>query len=54
MCHQKKSLIENSSIGLDSAHIHPSAHQGSWLPNNDILMSKDLHFAFDSGYFTID
>lgn len=39
---------------LEAAHIKPKAHHGPFLPSNGICMSKDLHWAFDKGFFTIN
>ena len=39
---------------LEAAHIKPQAHNGQFLPCNGIAMSRDMHFAFDKGFFTID
>lgn len=39
---------------LEAAHIKPQAHNGKFLPCNGIAMSRDMHFAFDKGFFTID
>lgn len=47
-------LINNSFTGLDAAHIQPHSHGGPLLPTNGILLSKDLHHAFESGAFTLD
>lgn len=41
-------------FNLEAAHIKPQAHQGTFLPCNGIAMSRDMHFAFDKGFFTID
>ena len=38
---------------LETAHIKAKAHQGTYLPCNGIAMSRDMHFAFDKGFFTI-
>lgn len=43
----------NGLDNLEAAHIMPQAHNGSFLPCNGIAMSRDLHFAFDKGFFTI-
>lgn len=43
----------NGFDNLEAAHIMPQAHNGSFLPCNGIAMSRDLHFAFDKGFFTI-
>lgn len=43
----------NGFINLEAAHIKPQAHNGVFLPCNGIAMSRDLHFAFDKGFFTL-
>lgn len=40
-------------LNLEAAHIKAKAHQGTFLPCNGIAMSRDMHFAFDKGFFTI-
>ena len=40
-------------FNLEAAHIKPHAHQGTYLPCNGIALSRDMHFAFDKGFFTI-
>lgn len=44
----------NNLLNLEAAHIKPRAHNGLYLPCNGIAMSRDMHFAFDKGFFTID
>lgn len=39
---------------LEAAHIIPVSHGGSYDVNNGILMTPDLHKAFDAGAFTFD
>lgn len=39
---------------LQAAHIHPRSHDGQYTPNNGILMNRDMHWAFDTGCFTIN
>lgn len=39
---------------LEAAHIIPVSHGGSYTTDNGILMTPDLHKAFDDGVFTID
>lgn len=39
---------------LEAAHIKPRAHNGLYLPCNGIALSRDMHFAFDKGFFTVD
>lgn len=40
-------------FNLEAAHIKAQAHNGTFLPCNGIAMSRDMHFAFDKGFFTI-
>lgn len=40
-------------INLEAAHIKPEAHNGTHLPSNGIALSRDLHWAFDKGLFTL-
>jgi len=39
---------------LDAAHIRPYAEGGPHTKSNGILLRKDIHCVFDSGYATID
>ena len=39
---------------LDAAHIRPFSDGGSHSISNGILLRKDIHSVFDSGYATID
>ncbi len=39
---------------LDAAHIRPYADGGAHVKSNGILLRKDIHCVFDSGYATID
>jgi hypothetical protein len=39
---------------LEAAHIKPRAHAGTFLPVNGIALSRDLHWAFDKGLFTVN
>lgn len=41
-------------INLEAAHIKPQSHGGLFLPNNGIALSRDLHWAFDKGFFYIN
>ncbi len=49
-----KAIKYKDLYNLEAAHIKPQAHQGTFLPCNGIAMSRDMHFAFDKGFFTID
>ena len=48
-----KSIRYRELLNLETAHIKAKAHQGTYLPCNGIAMSRDMHFAFDLGFFTI-
>ena len=39
---------------LDAAHIRPYAEGGLHTKSNGVLLRKDIHCVFDSGYATID
>ncbi len=43
-----------SYMNLEAAHIKPKSHGGQFLPNNGIAMSRDIHWAFDKGFFSLD
>lgn len=45
--------IKNSNL-LEAAHIIPVSHGGSYDISNGILMTPNLHKAFDLGVFTFD
>lgn len=41
-------------MNLEAAHIKPQSHGGLFLPSNGIALSRDLHWAFDKGFFSIN
>lgn len=43
-----------SYMNLEAAHIKPKSHGGLFLPNNGLALCRDLHWAFDKGFFTLD
>ncbi len=43
-----------SYMNIEAAHIKPKSHGGLFLPNNGIALCRDLHWAFDKGFFTLD
>jgi putative restriction endonuclease len=53
--YDRRCSITNESTlpALDAAHIKPYSESGDHLINNGILLRKDLHALFDSGYITI-
>jgi hypothetical protein len=50
----EKSIVWNSLNNLEAAHIQPKAHLGTFLPCNGIALSRDMHWAFDKGFITIN
>lgn len=44
----------DSYMNLEAAHIKPKSHGGLFLPNNGMALCRDLHWAFDKGFFTLD
>ena len=50
----RNAICYGNLCNLEAAHIKPQAHNGKFLPCNGIAMSRDMHFAFDKGFFTID
>lgn len=47
-------IAYESYLNLEAAHIKPKSHGGLYLPNNGIALCRDLHWAFDKGFFTFD
>ncbi|MGN0499353.1 MAG: HNH endonuclease [Acutalibacteraceae bacterium] len=43
-----------SYMNLEAAHIKPKSHGGLFIPNNGMALCRDLHWAFDKGFFTLD
>ena len=41
-------------MNVQAAHLWPDSWLGPLRPSNGILLSLDLHWAFDIGQFTID
>lgn len=41
-------------MNLEAAHIKPKSHGGYFLPNNGLALSRDIHWAFDKGFFTLN
>ena len=50
----KKSIQFRNLNNLQAAHIRPKSHEGIYFPSNGIALSRDLHWAFDIGLFTIE
>lgn len=49
-----KSITYNALSNLEAAHIMPQAHNGPDAIPNGMALSRDLHWAFDKGFFTIE
>lgn len=49
-----KSIVYNSLSNLEAAHIMPQSHNGPDAVPNGLALSRDLHWAFDKGFFTIE
>lgn len=43
-----------SYMNLEAAHIKPKSHGGLYLPSNGLALNRDLHWAFDKGFFTLN
>lgn len=55
ICAVTKTVIKwNSYNNLEAAHIKPRSHGGLFMPDNGIALCRDIHWAFDKGFFTID
>lgn len=53
-CLRQEALLgSNNALGLDAAHIKPHSHGGPLLPTNGLLLSADLHRAFEAGAITL-
>lgn len=46
-------LAEGTMHGLHAAHIWPRRDSANFLPSNGLLLSADLHNAFDEGLWTL-
>ena len=41
-------------FNLEAAHIIPKQHGGLFLPSNGMALCRDMHWAFDKGFFTVN
>jgi len=41
-------------LNLEAAHIRPKSHGGLYMPNNGLALSRDIHWSFDKGFFTLN
>lgn len=55
LCAVTRTSIQYESLcNVEAAHIKPKAHGGTFHPSNGILLSRDMHWAFDHGFFTLN
>lgn len=55
LCAVTRTVIKYENyMNLEAAHIKPKSHGGLFLPNNGIAMSRDIHWAFDKGFFSLN
>lgn len=47
-------ILHKDLCNLEAAHIIPRADKGGNNPANGVPLHRDLHWAFDNGFFTID
>lgn len=48
-------VIKHKNLSnLEAAHIQPKAQAGTFLPCNGIALSRDMHWAFDKGFISIN
>jgi putative restriction endonuclease len=53
--HRQCAISEGKVLpALDAAHIRPYTEGGAHTKSNGILLRKDIHCVFDSGYATVD
>lgn len=53
-CAVTQTTIKHKNLfNLEAAHIKPKSHGGLFLPSNGLALSRDIHWAFDKGFFTI-
>lgn len=41
-------------LNLEAAHIRPKSHGGLFMPDNGLALSRDIHWSFDKGFFTLN
>lgn len=55
LCAVTRTVIRYENYtNLEAAHIKPKSHGGQFLPNNGMALSRDIHWAFDKGFFTLN
>jgi hypothetical protein len=55
LCAVTRTVIKyNTYTNLEAAHIMPKSHGGLFLPSNGLALTRDVHWAFDKGFFTLD
>jgi len=55
LCAVTGTVIRHESyLNLEAAHIKPKSHGGLFMPNNGLALCRDIHWAFDKGFFTLN
>lgn len=49
----RTSIEYGDFFNVEAAHLRPKSQRGLYLPSNGITLTRDLHWAFDKGFFTI-
>lgn len=52
-CITDTTIRHGALTNIEAAHIVPHAQRGSDSPINGMAMSRDVHWAFDQGFFTV-
>jgi len=50
----EKVIRYDNFMNLEAAHIKPKSHGGSHMPNNGLALGRDMHWAFDKGFYTLN
>lgn len=48
----RTSIEYGDYFNIEAAHLRPKSQRGLFLPSNGITLTRDLHWAFDKGFFT--
>ena len=49
----RTSIEYGDYFNVEAAHLRPKSQRGLYLPSNGITLTRDLHWAFDKGFFTL-
>jgi hypothetical protein len=55
LCAITGTVIRHENLfNLEAAHIKPKSHGGLFVPSNGMALCRDMHWAFDKGFFTLN